>query len=35
MDKRMARRIRRQRMAGFIVAVGIATYGLLKVLGLV
>lgn len=35
MDKRMERRVRRQRMAGFLVAVGVATYGLLKILGLV
>jgi hypothetical protein len=34
MDKRMERRIKRQRMAGFIAAVGIATLGLLKILGL-
>ena len=34
MDKRMERRIKRQRMAGFVVAVGVATVGLLKLLGL-
>lgn len=35
MDKRMERRVRRQRMAGFLAAVGVLTYGLLKILGLV
>jgi hypothetical protein len=34
MDRRMERRIRRQRMAGFVAAVGIATIALLAVLGL-
>jgi hypothetical protein len=35
MDKRMERRIKRQRMAGFVAAVGIATLALLAVLGLI
>jgi hypothetical protein len=35
MDKRMERRIKRQRMAGFIAAAGIATLALLAVLGLI
>jgi hypothetical protein len=34
MDKRMARRVKIQRTVGFIAAVGIATLGLLAVLGL-
>jgi hypothetical protein len=34
MDKRMERRIKRQRMAGFVAAGGIATLALLAVLGL-
>jgi hypothetical protein len=35
MDKRMEKRIKRQRTVGFIAAVGIATFGLLKMLGLI
>jgi hypothetical protein len=35
MDKRMERRIKRQRMAGFVAAVGIASLVLLVVLGLI
>jgi len=35
MDKRMQRRIKRQRAAGFVAAVGIATLALLAVLGLI
>jgi hypothetical protein len=34
MDKRMERRIKRQRVVGFVAAVGIATLALLAVLGL-
>jgi hypothetical protein len=34
MDKRMERRVKIQRTVGFIAAVGIATLGLLAVLGL-
>jgi hypothetical protein len=35
MDKRMERRVKTQRMVGFIAAVGIATLALLAVLGLI
>jgi hypothetical protein len=35
MDKRMERRVKIQRTLGFIAAVGIATLGLLVVLGLI
>jgi hypothetical protein len=34
MDKRMARRIKLQRAAGFVAAVAVATLGLLAALGL-
>jgi hypothetical protein len=34
MDRRMEKRIKRQRAAGFIAAVAIATIGLLKLLGM-
>jgi len=34
MDKRMERRVHRQRMAGFVIAATIASLTLLKLLGL-
>jgi hypothetical protein len=34
MDKRMERRIKTQRMLGFVAAVFVATFALLKLLGL-
>jgi len=34
MDKRMKRRVRNQRMAGFVAAVGLVTLALLAMMGL-